>query len=183
MRTLTRGRKRWLLLAVPAFCLTGALVAWALLQLDTSVTGSVTGEDASAAITLSNVTADSGNSGSCTWSKTADSKGLTLNVAKAARGVTTTCRATATYANTGNVDLQTQAFSVTSSIGTSASGFNANAGPGERCGAIAPGGGTGGVRVVVQIGAVPVGGSGTLTGKLTHVDTASYSAGACSPVL
>lgn len=181
MRNPLKNRKRWALIAAPAVIAGG--VAFALLQLDTSVTGSVTGEDAAAAITLSNVTPASGNSGVCTWGKTADSKGLTLTVAKAPRGVTSTCKATATYTNTGNVDLQTQAFNVASSIGTTASGFNSAGFAAEKCGAVAPAGGTGQVSVVVQLSNIPVGGNGTLTGKLSHVDTDSYSASACSPSL
>ncbi|MFP5319538.1 MAG: hypothetical protein ACLGI2_14750 [Acidimicrobiia bacterium] len=182
-RTRTRSRKRWALLIAPALTLTGALVAWALISHDTPVSGTVTGEDASASITLSNVTPDNGNSSACAWGKTADSKGITLNVNKAPRGVTTTCRASISYTNGGNVDVATQAWSVTSTAGTVTSGFNGTAFPAERCGAVAAAGGSGVARVVVQFTDVPVAASGTLTGRLQHVDSGSFSSSSCSQTL
>jgi len=171
--------KRWALLAAPApaLTLTGALVAWALVSFDNPLTGSVTGEDASASLQVVSVSSGSENGTPCAWSRTADGK-IGLDVVKAPSGAQTKCSGSVTLRNDGNVDLAVQAFTASSSVGTATAGFESGS-----CGRTVAPGATVTVSPRLLLQNVPVGGSGTLTGRLTSVDAASYSATACSPTL
>lgn len=171
-----RHKKLTVALAILVALVLGAGIAWALLQKDIPVSGSISGEDGRVDATF--FSSPSGTLGPCAWSTT--STALSITGAKLPSGTTNKCRTTLTVRNDGNVDMKVQAFAVTSTAGTVASGFPSGFGGG--CGTtLAPG-------QNVQIGAgldasMPAGSSGTLTGKLTLVDAASWSAGACSAAL
>ena len=176
MRKITRGRKRWLALAVPTLTVTGALVAWALVSADSPFSGSVTGEEAVAATAIQSVNADSENNSKCSWSRTAEG-GIRLVVDKAPRGVPTVCKGSVTLQNNGNLDLAVQSFVATGSgAGTVTSGISQGS---SACGRTVAPGATTTAPIKVQLDNVPVGANGTLTGKLTLVDSGSYSSTGC----
>ena len=174
-RLTLRGRRRWLALAVP-LVLVLATVAWALLSADSPLTGSASGEDATAATEVVTVAAGSENNARCAWTRTADGK-ISLVADRVPAGVETKCSGAVQLRNAGNVELRLQGFSVTTTAGTVRAGFG-----GGYCGLVLAPGATIAVEPRLMV-SVPVGQTGTLTGKLTSVDSASYSSGSCPPVL
>lgn len=151
-------------------------VAWALLSADSPFTGSATGEDASATTQVVSVANGSENNAKCAWTLGADGR-ITLVASKVPAGVQTRCSGSVALKNTGNVELRLQSFTGTSTAGTVQYGLESGS-----CGRVlAPGAQvTVGPRLLVDM---PVGSSATLTGKLSAVDSASWSSTSCSPVL
>ena len=174
-----RHKKLTIALAVLVAVALGAGIAWALLKKDMPVSGNISGEDGVAAAVFTSSTSPSGP---CTWSVVNGTDALTINAAKVTSGVTHRCRNTLTLRNDGNTEMRVQSFAVTSTTGTVISGFDASQ-PAKGCGVTLAPGAVADVRTALDLSNVPVGSSGTLSGRLSLVDAASFSSTACSSSL
>lgn len=158
------------LVAVAVVALAG--VAYALLQKDLAVGGTISGEEATIAAAYARVT-DPATSDPCTWSRTADK--LTITATKVPRGVASKCEASVVIRNDSNVAMKVQGFTASSDVAT----MRAHIPCGQE---IQPALESGELAVKIEMSNVAVGASGTLTGAVSLVDSASFSQAKCPAI-